>query len=148
MGNREWDDAPDDSISTGFEEDSHAREISGHHDLDVWKLAMDLAVEIYALTAKFPQEEKYGLSSQLRRATVSISANIAEGYGRETTGAYIQFLRIAQGSTREMQSLLELSKRLDFVKHDSAKQVNAVAIRVSKMLRALIRSLEYGPKRR
>lgn len=147
MGNGEWDEEDADAaLFFGFREDERSATIRDHRDLDVWRLAMDLAVEIYAVTAKFPREETYGLISQIRRAAVSISANIAEGYGRETTGAYIQFLRIAQGSTREVQSLLELSARLHYLSPDSAAPGDLMIIRISKMLRSLIRVLENRAK--
>ncbi|MFQ5564023.1 MAG: four helix bundle protein [Parvularculaceae bacterium] len=146
MDDREWDEEAIDVGAFGLEEGDRSGTIQDHRDLDVWRLAMDLAVEIYAITAKFPREETYGLISQIRRATVSISANIAEGYGRETTGAYIQFLRVAQGSTREVQSLLELSVRLVYLLPDSAKPINLMALRISKMLRSLIRALENKAK--
>jgi four helix bundle protein len=76
---------------------------------------MDLAVECYALTKEFPKEEIYGLVSQIRRAFVSIAANIAEGYGREAAGAYVHHLKIAQGSLKELETHLILSTRAGIV---------------------------------
>jgi four helix bundle protein len=146
MGNGEWDEEIAGAVPFGFDEDEQSTPIRDHRDLDVWRLAMDLAVDIYAITSDFPKEETYGLTAQIRRAAVSISANIAEGYGRETTGAYIQFLRIAQGSTREVQSLLELSIRLDYAKPESAGHIDLTVVRISKMLRSLIRVLERKAK--
>ena len=80
--------------------------IESYEDLEVWQLAMTLAEHCYELTKQFPKEELYGLISQIRRAAVSIPANIAEGYGRDQTGNFIQFLRIAQGSSRELETHL------------------------------------------
>ena len=79
--------------------------IESYEDLEVWQLAMTLAEHCYELTKQFPKEELYGLISQIRRAAVSIPANIAEGYGRDQTGNFIQFLRIAQGSSRELKHI-------------------------------------------
>jgi len=101
---------------------------------------MTLAEQCYQLTATFPREETYGLSAQIRRAAVSIPANIAEGYGRNQTGNFLNFLRIAQGSVRELELLL--ASRLKVADAERAAPCREVAIRVSKMLRALIRSIE------
>jgi len=84
----------------------------GYKDLDVWKMSMDLVVDIYEVTAEFPDDEKFGLISQIRRAAVSIPANIAEGYGRKTPRSYSQFLRISKGSVNELETLLIIASRL------------------------------------
>ena len=75
-----------------------------YRDLVVWQTAMALAVDCYQLTRNFPRDEMFGLTSQIRRAAASIPANIAEGHGRENTGAFIQHLRIAQGSSKELET--------------------------------------------
>lgn len=116
--------------------------IQSYEDLEVWQLAMTLAEQCYQLTASFPREETYGLSAQIRRAAVSIPANIAEGYGRNQTGNFLNFLKVAQGSVRELEIHLLLASRLKVVPADRAAPCREVAIRVSKMLRALIRSIE------
>src|SRR5712691_1724129 len=85
--------------------------IRSYRDLEVWRVAMDVAVACYRTTAKFPREEIYSLTAQIRRAASSVSANIAEGYGRETTASFIQFLRIAQGSLKELETHLLLAGR-------------------------------------
>jgi four helix bundle protein len=103
---------------------------------------MDLTVDCYKLTESFPRHEQYGMSSQIRRAAVSVPANIAEGYGRNQTGMYLQFLRIARGSVRELETLLLLSQRVGLAAHDALQPVLDRAIRVSKMLGSLIRSIE------
>lgn len=104
---------------------------------------MVIAEACYELTSKFPREEMYGLTSQIRRAAVSIAANIAEGYGRDQTGMYIQFLRISMGSSRELETLILLAQRVG-ISSDAAKgaAVLSKCAEVSKMLRAMIRSLE------
>ena len=81
----------------------------------MWQRAMDLAVECYELTRQFPREEVYGLVSQIRRAAASIAANIAEGHGRDATGYYIQHLKVAQGSLKELETHVILSSRVGIV---------------------------------
>jgi len=118
-----------------------AAQINSYEDLAVWQVAILLAQQCYELTARFPREEMYGLTAQIRRAAVSIPANFAEGYGREQTINFIQFLRVAQGSARELETLI-LAVRLGLAHQDNVATTRETATRVSKMLRALIRSLE------
>ena len=114
--------------------------IESYKDLDVWKVAMTLAQESYLLSARFPKDETYGMAAQIRRAAVSILANIAEGYGRDQTGSFMQFLRIAQGSARELETHLILAERVGL--QQMVTPLQELCERVSKMLRSLIRSLE------
>ena len=116
--------------------------IESYKDLDVWQVAMTLAQESYLLTTPFPKDEMYGMAAQIRRAAVSIPANIAEGYGRDQTGSFVQFLRIAQGSARELETHLILAERIRLVDQQAAAPVQELCERVSKMLRSLIRFLE------
>ena len=116
--------------------------IESYKDLDVWQVAMTLAQESYLLTARFPKDEMYGTSAQIRRAAVSIPANIAEGYGRDQTGSFVQFLRIAQGSARELETHLILAERIRLADQQAVAPLQELCERVSKMLRSLIRSLE------
>jgi four helix bundle protein len=108
-----------------------------HKDLDVWKQSMLLAEDIYALTKNFPSDEKYGLSSQIKRAVVSIPSNIAEGAGRKGDKEFIQFLYIAMGSLSELETQLILSNRLQFVK--SIEIYLSQIEKIKKMLFGLIR---------
>ena len=108
-----------------------------HKDLDVWKESMLLAEDIYELTKVFPSEEKYGLSSQIKRAVVSIPSNIAEGAGRKGDKEFIQFLYIAMGSLSELETQLILSDRLQFV--DSVEIYLNQIEKIKKMLFGLIR---------
>lgn len=89
--------------------------IKSYRDLVVWQEAMNLAEVTYRLTARFPREEIYGLTSQLRRAAASVPANIAEGYGRDSKGSYVQLLRVAQGSLKEFETHLLLAQRIELV---------------------------------
>ena len=86
--------------------------MKSYQDLDVWRVSMDLVEEVYAVTRLLPKEEIYGLTSQVRRAAVSIPANIAEGYGRSATKEYLYFLNVALGSHAELTNLLLLCHRL------------------------------------
>ncbi len=115
-------------------------EIESHRDLRVWQAAMTLAEDCYALTRVFPDAERFGMTSQIRRAGVSIAANIAEGYGRDSTGSYIQFLKNAQGSLKELETLLEISDRVGLI--DDVGQQLADCDGIGRMLRALIRRLQ------
>jgi four helix bundle protein len=103
---------------------------------------MNLAEECYRLTKLFPGSEMYGMTSQIRRAAVSVPANIAEGYGREYRQEYIQFLRIAQGSLKELETHLILSVRVELTKEETVEPILKICDDVGKMLRALIRSLQ------
>jgi four helix bundle protein len=118
--------------------------IRSYKDLEVWQVAMDLAQACYKVTATFPREEIYAMTAQVRRAAASIAANIAEGYGRETTGSFVQFLRIARGSLKELETHLSLAERVQLSKANELAPLFSQCERVSKMLRNLIRSLERG----
>lgn len=117
-------------------------QIESYQDLDVWQLALMLAEQCYKLTKLFPRDELYGLTSQIRRSAVSIPANIAEGYGRDQTGSFVQFLRISQGSARELETHLLLATRLGIADAEQVAPCSEKVVRVSKMLRALIRNLD------
>ena len=103
---------------------------------------MNLAEAAYRLTARFPAQEAYGLTAQLRRSGSSVPANIAEGYGRDSRGAYVQHLRIAQGSLKEFETHLLLAERVDLVELTVVTPLLSKADLVGKMLRSLIRSIE------
>jgi four helix bundle protein len=110
-------------------------------DLTVWQRSMELSEAVYCLTKTFPKDEIYGLTSQLRRASVSIASNIAEGRGRGTDGEFRQFLNIAQGSTFEVQTQLLLARRLRIGDSDLIRKAEALCIETSKMLGAFLQSL-------
>lgn len=86
-----------------------------HKNLDAWKKAMDLVEEVYKITLNFPQDERFGIISQLRRAAVSVPSNIAEGAGRRTDKEFVHFLSIAIGSLSELDTQIELSYRLKYI---------------------------------
>jgi four helix bundle protein len=116
--------------------------IETYRDLRVWRDAMDLAESCYRLTARFPNDERYGLTSQIRRASVSIPANVAEGYGRNSKGAYIQFLRVAQGSLKELETHVLLAERLGLASSEVCSPLLTSCDSLGRMLWSLIRSIE------
>lgn len=119
-------------------------EIRSYRDLKVWQLAMDLAELCYRTTRRFPKDELYGMTSQIRRAAASVPANIAEGHGRNSRGEYIQFLRVAQGSLKELETHLLLAQRVGLSDENAVVPTLNKSETLGKMLRALIRSLEAG----
>jgi four helix bundle protein len=116
--------------------------IKSYQDLRVWQDAMTLAESCYRLTRQFPREELFGLTSQIRRASGSIPANIADGHGREHTGSFIQHLRISQGSLKELETHLLLAGRVGIVATPDLEPVLIQCERMGKMVRTLIRSLQ------
>ena len=116
--------------------------LKNYKDLKVWQKSYELCLKIYRLTAKFPKEERYGLTSQIRRAAVSIPSNIAEGYGRKTTPDYLRFLYIAYGSICELETQLLLSGDLNYVNQEYLESLKDGTGEVERMLKALIKSLE------
>jgi len=119
--------------------------IRSFHDLTVWQRAIELSVQIYTLTRSFPKEELFGLTNQVRRASVSISSNIAEGQCRLSKAEFIQFLSIARGSNGEVRSQLTLARHLGFGEEALIARCESRATEISKMLNALISSLK-APK--
>jgi four helix bundle protein len=116
--------------------------VLSYRDLIVWQKAMALAAPCYAKTRPFPRSEAFGLTTQIRRAAASIPANIAEGNGRENTGSYIQFLRISQGSLKELETHVLLSQTVELMKASDGEQILAMTEEVGKLLRSLIRALQ------
>ena len=116
--------------------------VQSYRDLVVWQRGMSLVVACYRLTADFAKDEMYGMTSQIRRAATSIPANIAEGHGRENTGSFVQFLRIAQGSLKELETHLMVVERVGIAKASAVEPMLAECVEIGRMLRALIRSLQ------
>lgn len=116
-----------------------------HCKLIVWERAIELCAAIYLLTRRFPREEIYGLTSQIRRASVSVPSNIAEGYGRGSREQYKQFVGIALGSYMELQTQLLIAKRLGFVDSTEFETVESLASEVGRMLSALLTKLRGLP---
>ena len=118
-----------------------AGRIDSYRDLIVWQQAMDLVVTVYELSKSWPNEELYGLTSQARRAAVSVAANIAEGYGRESSASYQQFLRVAQGSLKELETHLLIAARIGVSSGAATEPALGASESVGKLLRLLIRKL-------
>ncbi|MEO5787627.1 four helix bundle protein [Gelidibacter sp.] len=111
-------------------------------ELKIWQKAMEITENCYRATENFPKEEKFGLTSQLRRSAVSIPSNIAEGAGRNTNGEFTQFLGIANGSSYELLTQLYLSKRLDLITEDKVRPIINEVLEVTKMNYSLQRTLK------
>ena len=112
-----------------------------YHDLIVWQKALDLTVCIYKITRSFPNSELYGLTSQIRRASVSVASNIAEGRGRLNPAEFRQFLGVAQGSIFELRTQLLVARKLGFISEESFDEADSVSNEISKMLRTFIQRL-------
>lgn len=120
--------------------------LQSYRELRVWQRGMDLVVEVYELTKLLPKEEQFGISSQVKRAAVSIVLNVAEGYGRQHRGDYLRFLSIARGSCCETETILILIGRLGLATKEQLNPAWAMTQEIGKMLRALHRKLKTdGP---
>ncbi len=130
---------PDEQTIPGF---LPTVEVRSHRDLVAWQRAYSLGLAVYRATTHFPDSERFGLTNQLRRCSVSIASNIAEGYGRGATNDYLRFLRIARGSICELDTQLHFAQDLGYLPDDVGAEL-ADAIRSTEMVLAgLIRSIE------
>ena len=116
--------------------------MKSHKDLDVWRLAVDLAEDVYEVSKSFPRDEQFGMTSQMRRASVSIASNIAEGAARNGQREFGQFLYIALGSASELETQLEIARRVSLIGEGDWTRLDASLARISQMLRGLIRSVK------
>jgi len=114
-----------------------------YSDLQVWQKAIDLVTEIYRITADFPVDERFGLISQIRRAAVSVPANIAEGHGRKATNVFLNHLSIANGSLMELETHLQISLRLGLVPQQVIADILSQTAEIGKMINGLRNSLAY-----
>ena len=112
--------------------------IHNFKDLEVWKRSVAFTTELYKLTARFPETERYGLPSQIRRAAISVPANIAEGWGRGSTKEYVQFLSIARGSLMELETHLMIGCNLTYLTQDELSVASNAIEEIGKMLNGLI----------
>lgn len=119
-----------------------SNKVSSYKDLIVWQKAIVLVTEVYALTRTFPMEEKFGIVNQINRAVVSIPSNIAEGWGRESSKNYLQFLRISRGSLMEVETLILISKNLNYLNDEKFKMIITGIEEVGKILQGLIKSVQ------
>jgi len=116
--------------------------ISSYKDLLVWRKSVELAILIYKLTSKFPKEEVYGISSQLKRASVSVASNIAEGSIRGSKKDFCHFLRMASGSIAELQTQIEICKHLPFGEKLDYNEIDSLSVEINKMTHGLINKLK------
>ncbi len=119
--------------------------LKNYKELHVWQKAYQLCLKIYAITPKFPSEERYGLTSQIKRSAVSIPSNIAEGYGRKTTIDYVRMLYISYGSVCELETQVLLAGDLGFIEKGELGPIKTTILEIERMLKALIKSLENKP---
>jgi len=117
-----------------------------YRDSIAWQKAMELTAQVYRLTQSFPPEERFGLTNQLRRASVSIPSNIAEGKGRASSGEFIQFVGHARGSTLEVQTQLEIAVMLGFGKESEVYRAQEQAVEVLRILDASMTTLRARMK--
>ena len=112
-----------------------------HKDLDVWKDSIQLVLKTYKMTKGFPKEELYGLTSQIRRSAVSVPANISEGSARNYSKEFIRFLRIAQASLSETETLLHIGHRLNYMDKETFQTIQGKICKINAQLSGLIRSI-------
>lgn len=115
--------------------------VSSYRDLVVWQRGVELCLDVYRLTARFPKEELYGLAAQMRRCVVSIPSNIAEGHARDSTKDYLRFIAIARGSLAELETQITIAKHLTYFDAESSNQLLGRCEEESRMLTALRVSL-------
>jgi four helix bundle protein len=118
-----------------------------HKDLEVWKAAVRLAKTVYDVTHAFPRREEFALASQMRRSSVSIASNIAEGAARQGDKEFVQYLYVSLGSASELDTQIEIAKLAELAPSDSLEKVASDLTSVSKMLQGLIRSVKAKSKR-
>jgi four helix bundle protein len=119
------------------------KKIESFQDLVVWQKSMDLVAECYQLAHRLPQNEQYGLASQMRRAAVSIPANIAEGFGRWHSKEFVRFLHVANGSLKELETHLLIGKRLGFFGPSELAKPASLVEEIGRMLAALRKKLDH-----
>ena len=115
--------------------------VESYRDLKVWQRAIQMTLTIYRATTDLPKEELFGLTTQIRRASVSVASNIAEGYGRSSTGEYKQFLGMARGSNLEVQTQLFIATELGYGNPSLLSEADNLSNEVSKMLNSLLAKL-------
>ena len=116
--------------------------VKSFHDLVAWQQAMELVTEIYRVSQKFPKEEMFGLTSQIRRAAVSIPSNIAEGRGKSSTGEFQHFLYHARGSLAEVETQLLIAINLGYLEKAGVSHITELIVRVGKILHGLLSALK------
>ncbi|MCT2408025.1 four helix bundle protein [Chryseobacterium antibioticum] len=119
--------------------------MGNYKELLVWQKSVDFVTEIYTCTKSFPKEELYSLTSQIRRSSISIPSNIAEGHSRRSTLDYLQFLKISRGSCAEMETQLIIARNLNYLNPEEFEKLSGKTSEISKMLNAIITKLQSSP---
>ena len=122
--------------------EGRSRKMKSYRDLIVWQKSMRLVTRIYLITKELPKNELYGLTSQIRRSSISLPSNIAEGYGRNSTNDYIRFLQTACGSLYEVQTQLEICRNLEYLSKDIFNEIYELSREIERMLNSLIGKLK------
>jgi len=118
--------------------------IQNYKDLIVWQKSMEVALEVYKLTGKFPKSEVFGSVNQMRRSAFSVPSNIAEGWARKSSGNYLQFLSVASGSAAELETQLVLTQKLGYGSEPSYKKILDLLLEVQKMLNSFRSKIKNG----
>ena len=122
-----------------------ADRIQSFKDLKTWQTAQELAVAVYVLTGDFPDDERFGLTNQLRRAAVSVGSNVAEGFSRQSVKEKQQFYYVAKGSLTEVESQLDLAFRIGYITHEAHHEISQKVCEAGRLLTALIRGIPGRP---
>ena len=117
------------------------KNLHDHKELIAWQKAIELVEEVYKMTQTFPKEEMFGIISQMRRCSISIPSNIAEGHSRNSSGEFKQFLGIAKGSSAELETQLIIAQKLGCITNEKLGEINSVLVNVRKLISGLLRSL-------
>jgi len=119
-----------------------------YRDLIVWQKAMTLVTDVYLVTSGFPKEEMFSITSQIKRSSVSVPSNLAEGFGRHYTREFIRFMQISRGSLYELQTQLEIAGNLNFLDKENLENLLEKSNEIERMLNKLISKIEQSPKRK
>ncbi len=119
--------------------------INSYNELIVWQKSLDMVTHIYKITESMPKSESYGLITQMNRASVSIPCNIAEGWGRESTKSYTMFLKISRGSTFELETLVQIGRKLNLISEEQSLSILSKTVEMQRMLNSLIRKIKSNP---
>lgn len=117
-------------------------EIKSYQDLIVWQKSIKLVERIYNVTSEFPENEKFGITQQIRRSSVSVPSNIAEGWGRKTEGSFGYFLSVSRGSLYELETQLFISKNINLLNKKTFDELSKLTTEISKMINSLIKTLK------
>jgi four helix bundle protein len=118
------------------------KKVSTYKDLLIWQKGIQIVKEVYLVTNDFPKEEMYGLQSQIRRSSISIPSNIAEGWGRNYSKSYIQFLKYSRGSLLELETQIIIAHELNYISIEKFNKIQGLITEESKMLNAFIKSID------